>query len=80
MACNGLKRGAFHLFVHPKWSRFIFGKKHIFDPLWSHFFVPKNNPFSRHFGVLGGSKGGHHEPTTPQKHWFWHSMWSRIIF
>ena len=23
---------------------------------------------------------GHHEPRTCQKHLFWHSMWSRIIF
>ena len=29
MACNGLKRGSFHLFVHPKWSRIIFGKTHF---------------------------------------------------
>ena len=29
MACNGLKRGSFHLFRHPKWSRIIFGKTHF---------------------------------------------------
>ena len=29
MACNGLKTGAFHFFVHPKWSRIIFGKTHF---------------------------------------------------
>ena len=29
MACNGLKVGSFHLFVHPKWSKVIFGKKHF---------------------------------------------------
>ena len=29
MACNGLKMGLFHLFVHPKWSRIIFGKTHF---------------------------------------------------
>ena len=29
MACNGLKRGSFHLFVHPKWSWIIFGKPHF---------------------------------------------------
>ena len=28
MACSGLKKGSFHLFVHPKWSRIIFGKIH----------------------------------------------------
>ena len=35
MACNGLKKGSFHLFRHPKWSSIIFGKAHfgpIFDP------------------------------------------------
>ena len=26
MACNGLKKGSFHLFRHPKWSRIIVGK------------------------------------------------------
>ena len=26
MACNGLKMGSFHLFMHPKWCRIIFGK------------------------------------------------------
>ena len=30
MACNGLKRRSFHLFMHPKWS-IIFGKTY-FDP------------------------------------------------
>ena len=29
MACNGLKRRSFHLFVHPRWSRIIFGKTHF---------------------------------------------------
>ena len=29
MACNGLKRGSFHLFRHPKCSRIIFGKPHF---------------------------------------------------
>ena len=29
MACNGLKRGSFHLFRHPKWSRIIFEKTHF---------------------------------------------------
>ena len=48
MACNGLKKGSFHLFVHPKWSRIIF-KTHIFGP----FLVP-NSPFSRDFVTLEG--------------------------
>ena len=43
MACNGLKKGPFHLFRHPNWSGSLL-EKHIFDP------------FSRHFGILGGPK------------------------
>ena len=27
--CNRLKKGPFHLFRHPKWSRIIFGKTHF---------------------------------------------------
>ena len=50
MACNGLKMGSFQLFVHPKWSRIIFGKTH-FDPLLTDFWS-QNNPFSRHFVTL----------------------------
>ena len=29
MVCNGLKKGSFHLLVHPKWSGIIFGKTHF---------------------------------------------------
>ena len=29
VACNGLKMAPFHLFVHPKRSRIIFGKTHF---------------------------------------------------
>ena len=54
MACNGLKKGSFHVFRHPKWSRII-SEKHIFDPFWTHFWS-QNSPFSRHFGILGGPK------------------------
>ena len=35
MACNGLKMGSFHLFVHRKWSRIIL-QQHIFDPFPTH--------------------------------------------
>ena len=28
-ACNGLKKGSFHLFRHPKRSRIMFGKTHF---------------------------------------------------
>ena len=52
MACNGLKKGSFYLFRHPKWS---FLEKHIFDPFLTHFWS-QNNPFSRHFVTLEGPK------------------------
>ena len=29
MGRNGLKKGSFHLFRHPKWSWIIFGKTHF---------------------------------------------------
>ena len=54
MACNGLKKGSFHLFVHPKWSRIIF-ERHIFSPFLTHFLLQQNS-FSRHFGISGGPK------------------------
>ena len=78
MACNGLKRGAFHFFFrHPKWSRIIL-EKNIFDPFLTHF-LSQNSPFSRDFGIRR-AKTGHHELKTRRKHLFCHSMWSRIIF
>ena len=78
MACNGLKKGSFHLFVHPKWSRIIFGRIH-FLPIFDPFFVPKR-PIFKAFWDFRRAKTGHHELKTRQKHLFWHSMWSRIIF
>ena len=51
MACNGLKRGSFHLFGYPKWSRIIFGEKHFLTHFWS-----QNSPLSRHFVNLEGPK------------------------
>ena len=50
MACNRPKKGSFYLFVHPKWYRIFFFWKNT--PL-THF-LSQNNPFSRHFGILGG--------------------------
>ena len=44
MACSGLKRGSFHLFVHPKRSRVIFEKTH-FLPMFDPFLVPKRPIF-----------------------------------
>ena len=55
MACNGLKMGSFHLFVHPKRCRIIFGKTNFSDPFLTHFWS-QNNPFSRHFVTLEGPK------------------------
>ena len=78
MACNGPKMGSFHLFRHPKWSWIIFGKMH-FGPIFDPFFVPKQ-PIFKAFWDFRRAKTGHHELKTRQKHLFWHSMWSRIIF
>ena len=55
MACNGLNKGSFHLFVPPRWSG-SFVEKHIFDPFLTDFWS-QNNPFSRHFVILEGPKG-----------------------
>ena len=54
MACNGLKKGLFHFFVHPKWPRIIL-EKHIVDTFLTHF-VFQSSPFSRHFVTLEGPK------------------------
>ena len=40
-----------------------FLEKHIFDPFLTHC-LSQNNPFSRHFGILGGPK----RATTSSKH------------
>ena len=51
-------------------------EKHIFDPFLTHFFVPKQ-PIFKDFRR---AKTGHHDLKARQKHLFWHSMWSMIIF
>ena len=68
-----------------KWAHFTylgtpnglgsFLEKHIFDP----FFVPKQ-PIFKTFWDFRRATTGHHELKTRQKHLFWHSMWSTIIF
>ena len=78
MACNALKRGSFHLFRHPKWSRIIFGKTH-FGPIFDPFLVAKQPNFKA-FGDFRRAKTGHHELKMRPKHLFWHSMWSKIVF
>ena len=54
MACNGLKKGPFHLFRHPTRSRINFRKTHFKSFLT--IFSSQNNPFSRHFVTLEGPK------------------------
>ena len=71
MACNGLKRGSFHMFRHPKWSRIIFGKAHI-GPIFDPFFFP--NQHFKAFWDLRRAKLGHHEVKTRQTQLFWRSM------
>ena len=39
MPQNGLKMGSFHPFVHPKWSRMMFGKMR-FSPIFDPFLAP----------------------------------------
>ena len=46
MACNGLKMGPFHLFVHPQM---------VSDHFWKNTFLTQfYSPFSRHFVTLEG--------------------------
>ena len=54
IAQHALKMDSFHLFVHPKWSKGIFGKPH-FDPFLTDF-SSQNSPFSRHFVTLAWPK------------------------
>ena len=73
------------LALDSKWAHFTcsgtlnglgsFLEKHIFDP----FFVSKR-PIFKAFWSIRRAKTGHHELQTCQKHFFWHSMWSRSIF
>ena len=42
--------------------------------------MTQNSPFFKAFWDFRRAKTGHHELKTCQKHLFWHSMWSRIIF
>ena len=55
MSCNGLKRGSFHLFVHPKWSTINFWNNTFLTHFLTHFWS-QNNPFSKHFATLEGPK------------------------
>ena len=59
----GSKRAHFTCLGSPKWSRIIFGKKHLFDP----FFVPKQ-PIFKAFWDSRRAKTAHHELKMCQKH------------
>ena len=61
----------------PKWSRIIFGTTH-FGPIFDAFIVPEQ-PIFKPFWDFRRATTGHREPTTRQKQFFWHFMWSRII-
>ena len=78
MACNRLKKGSFHLFRHPKWYRIIFGKPH-FGLIFYPFLVAKQ-PIFKVFWDSRRAKTGHRELKTRQQYFFWHFLWSRIIF
>ena len=78
MACNGLKKGSFHLFVHPKWSRIIFAKTH-FDPIFDPFLVAKQ-PIFKAFCDFGGAKMACNGLKMDSIHLFVHPKWSWIIF
>ena len=54
MDFGGLKKGSFHFFVHPKWSRITFGKTH-FSPIFDPFFIAKQ-PIFKAFCDLEGPK------------------------
>ena len=78
MACDGLKKGSFHLFVHPKWSRIIFGKTHCW-PIFDLSLVPKQ-PIFKAFCDFGGAKMACNGLKVGPFHLLRHPKWSRIIF
>ena len=55
MATNSLKTGPECEFQHPKWSRAIFAKKHLFGPFLTHFQF-QNGPFEGLLGPNSASK------------------------
>ena len=52
MACDGLEKGRFHLFVCTPNGLGSFLEQHIFGPCLTHF-LSHQNSFSRHFGIYG---------------------------
>ena len=78
MACSGLKMGSFACLGTPNHLG-LFLEKPIFDPFLTLFFVPKQPIFKAFWGFRRATTC-HSELKTRQKHFFWHSMWSRIIF
>ena len=77
MACHGLKKGSFHLVVHPKWSRINFSGKHesIFDPV-----LVAKQPILKAFCDFGGAKMAYNGLKKGSFHLFRHPKWSRINF
>ena len=73
-----LAMGSFHLFVHPKWSRIMFGKRH-FWPIFDLFLVPKQ-PIFKAFCDRGGAKMACNGLKMGSFHSFRHPKWSEIIF
>ena len=78
MACNGLKMGSFHLFVHPKWSRIIFGETH-FSPIFDPFLVAKQ-PIFKAFCDFGVAKMACNGLKMGSFYLFKNPKWSRINF
>ena len=78
MTRNGLKMGSFHLLVHPKWSRIIFGETH-FRPIFDPFLVPKQ-PIFNAFCDFGEAKMACNGLKMGSFHLLVRPKWSRIIF
>ena len=77
MACNGLKKGSFHLFVHPKRSRIIFRKTHFY-PIFDQLLVIKQ-PIFKAFCEFAGAKMACNGLKKGAFHLLRHTKWSRII-
>ena len=66
------------LFMHPKWSRIIFGKT-LFWSILTHFLVAKQ-PIFKAFCDFGGAQLTCNGLKMGSFHVFRHPKWSRIIF
>ena len=77
IAQHGLKMDSFHLFVHPKYSKGIFGKTH-FDPFLTDFLSLKQ-PFFKAFCDSEVAKMACNGLKKGSFHLFVHPKWCRII-